>query len=763
MTYKTSLSTIPHVASLSSIKEVNDNHDVQAYLTSSNNSDGSDDDMNFPVVYDNARGKLDKENMILNKVLKEFDVHLGGSSVGRGFRRAARFYLKNKAPSMVKSHMKNWMSDFNCEFTQDLLPTISHCVEEPFYVCDIGVVVSQFYLWKKLLPRVELFYAVKCNPDPAIIKTLAKLGAKFDCASRNEINLVHQLTKELGMERPPEIIFANPCKPRAHIIEAVCKGVRMVTFDNVEEVHKCAAISKKIQLVLRIVTDDTGARCRLSSKYGAPKSRWRVLLEAAKKYGLQVVGVSFHVGSGCRDASRYDLALRDSKELFEMAEREYGFKMHLLDIGGGFPGETHSLWNPIDYIDSVVGFEQLEDVPDDEADDVVQKEGKTLDEVDETECSKPLNFFDDIAEHVSTKIDEIFPPETGVRVIAEPGRYLVAAACTLVASVTSVRDNSLGCSTEPEPISDAAAAKGLDGLTRDEEREIVDHQANPEHSVIDTIVEELQTYSKLYASQNLVQQEVDVWQDKSFAGMLEAPDRIDVLQAKQSHTAEGVTLGLVAECLDEADFQALSRSRSNSILSRSNSFYEPKDGLPTPEEEFVNGVLTLAAAGEAAVSGVVMQAVADCAPYQDDFAYYVNDGVYGAFNNLMFDHGIVRPRVLRNAPGNMNGIVQKRDKNGLTFELKSDTKGREFCNDLFTSTIFGPTCDSIDVISRSVLLPKLEVGDWLYFQNMGAYTCAAASDFNGFTPTKMFYVCSVQPEDMEGFTYERGEEKKDSC
>ena len=66
MTYKTSLSTIPHVASLGSIKEVNDNHDVQAYLNSSNNSDGSDDEMNFPVVYDNARGKLDIENMILN-------------------------------------------------------------------------------------------------------------------------------------------------------------------------------------------------------------------------------------------------------------------------------------------------------------------------------------------------------------------------------------------------------------------------------------------------------------------------------------------------------------------------------------------------------------------------------------------------------------------------------------------------------------------------------------------------------------------------
>jgi hypothetical protein len=68
---------------------------------------------------------------------------------------------------------------------------------------------------------------------------------------------------------------------------------------------------------------------------------------------------------------------------------------------------------------------------------------------------------------------------------------------------------------------------------------------------------------------------------------------------------------------------------------------------------------------------------------------------------------------------------------------------------LFASTVFGPTCDSIDVIARSVLLPKLQIGDWLYFQNMGAYTMAAASSFNGFTPTDIFYVCSVQPEFFE--------------
>ena len=102
----------------------------------------------------------------------------------------------------------------------------------------------------------------------------------------------------------PDIIYANPCKSRLGLLEAVCKGVRMVTFDNEMEIGKCAAISKSIQLVLRIITDDRGSQCRLSSKFGAPRNKWRPLLAAAKEYGLQVIGVSFHVGSGCRDASR---------------------------------------------------------------------------------------------------------------------------------------------------------------------------------------------------------------------------------------------------------------------------------------------------------------------------------------------------------------------------------------------------------------------------------------------------------------------------
>ena len=218
-------------------------------------------------------------------------------------------------------------------------------IEDPFYIVDLGIVTAQLARWREAFPRVVPFYAVKCNPDPAIVRLLMSLGCNFDCASRGEISLVQEISRTLPDDVPkPEIIYANPCKGRGHMIDAVCRGVRMMTFDNVAEVQKCATVSKKIQLIMRIITDDSGSQCRLSSKFGAPPSHWPILLAEAKTYGLEVAGVSFHVGSGCQDATRNKIALRDCK--FEMAKTDYGFNMTILDIGGGFPGETHSLWNP---------------------------------------------------------------------------------------------------------------------------------------------------------------------------------------------------------------------------------------------------------------------------------------------------------------------------------------------------------------------------------------------------------------------------------
>jgi len=668
--------------------------------------------------------------------------------MGQGLRKAARYYIGHHMQN--QPNPEHFELEGASELNEDVL---CNPVEESFYVCDIGVVMSQYWQWKKYFPRVESFYAVKCNPDPLVIKTLAILGSNFDCASRTEYRLVQEVCKDLP--RQPEIIYANPCKSRVHVIEAVCKGVKLTTFDNAAEIKKCAAISNKIQLVLRIITDDRGSQCRLSTKFGAPRQKWRPLLATAKKYGMQVVGVSFHVGSGCRNADRYKAALKDAKEIFDMAEREFGFKMTLLDIGGGFPGETHSTWNPAE----LTIVEDEEGDSDDEEDDGIvgleMNDTAQSDSEPEGEDDRFM-FFTEIADKVRPMLDELFPEESGVRLIAEPGRYFVAAYATLVSSIVSCRDNAVDSTFIPKGIDDKEAAAKIvhDKLAEKtvvSKRGVVfNEEGNPMYG---HIMEEMADYSKLFARQYLAQQESDVYNDPldlykegfdTATDLLGAPT--EEQQTHTMHSVEGMNKSLVTD------------------LSGSKGSF-----------------LTFAAAGEAAVKGVVLQAVADSDPLQDNYAYYINEGCYGGFNNLVFDHATVRARHLKiDASSKEKVAVDQIPSLGLS-KLQRSFSSTNFLgaekdenNALFASTIFGPTCDSIDVVARSVLLPKLNVGDWLYFQNMGAYTSAAASTFNGFTPSQTFNVCSVMPTyftkmaagpesfDKLSATINNEEEKKDS-
>lgn len=384
--------------------------------------------------------------------------------------------------------------------------------------------------------------------------------------------------------------------------------------------------------------------------------------------------------------------------------------------GGGFPGETHSLWNPASEIDE------------DEEEEDIKDEGI---EVAKEEEEDHFMFFTEIAETVAPAVDKYFPPSSGVRVIAEPGRYIAAASATLCCSVVSARSSAYDASFEPSPVDDNEASAAMNDMTRQDAVDVVqggESSLAMDNGIFSQMQEELADYSKLFATQQLNQQEFDVYNDRlnlyeegyETATDLLGPPQEHQLKS-QSHTVEGMTYGLVAASTDmpDADVDA-------------------------------SAMINLAAAGEAAVKGMVLQVVADSSDLQDDYAYYINDGVYGAFNNLMFDHAHVRPRVLRASKAKITSITEEGGFRKLKTAESGSSSDDGLGRDLFASTVFGPTCDSIDVVARSVLLPKLDVGDWMYFQNMGAYTMAAASNFNGFAPSEKFYVCSVMPEYLEG-------------
>jgi len=353
---------------------------------------------------------------------------------------------------------------------------------EAFYIVDLGAVARKYQEWTTHLPRVTPFYAIKCNPSNAIIRVLANLGAGFDCASRTEI----QQVLDAGVDSS-KVIFANPCKMRSHVEFAKSKDVPLMTFDNTHELTKIADIYPDAKLVLRIITDDSQSVCRFSTKFGAPLDTTYGLLSLARSLGLNVVGVSFHVGSGCMSVDSFISAIRSAHHVFQQAQ-EIGFNFSLLDLGGGWPGTN----------DGRISFPA-------------------------------------IADGIRSLIDELFP--ANVDIIAEPGRYFCSESHTLAVNIYA-------------------------------KRTVIDQTTHEKH-----------------------------------------------------------------------------------------------------------------------------------------FLYYINDGVYQSFNCVLYDHYSPTPLILN-----------PRSEEGTEYR----------------STIFGPTCDSMDCIGKDIPFPEMEVGDWFYFKNMGAYTVAACSPFNGF-------------------------------
>jgi len=190
--------------------------------------------------------------------------------------------------------------------------------------------------WTEALPHVKPYYAIKCNSTPEIVRELANLGSNFDCASPAEI----QQVLDLGVE-PERILYANPCKRMEDIRFARKNNVMRTTFDSVCELKKIAAEFPRMKLLLRIRADDPSARCNLGVKYGAEEHEWDTLLFTARMLGLDVIGVSFHVGSFASSSTVFYDAMEKAEKALNLV-REHGYSPHIIDIGGGF-SHTHGL------------------------------------------------------------------------------------------------------------------------------------------------------------------------------------------------------------------------------------------------------------------------------------------------------------------------------------------------------------------------------------------------------------------------------------
>jgi len=206
----------------------------------------------------------------------------------------------------------------------------------PCVVVDLDVVRDNYLGLRRWLPLADVYYAVKANPAPEIVRMLAGLGSNFDVASRGEIDLC--LANGVFAEN---ISFGNTIKKQRDIAYAYEKGVRLYAFDCEAELEKLAESAPGARVFCRILMTCDGAEWPLSRKFGCEIDMARDLLVRARDLGLDPYGVSFHVGSQQTDLNQWDIAVGKAAMLFTALDSA-GIDLRMVNLGGGFPARYRS-------------------------------------------------------------------------------------------------------------------------------------------------------------------------------------------------------------------------------------------------------------------------------------------------------------------------------------------------------------------------------------------------------------------------------------
>ncbi len=260
----------------------------------------------------------------------------------------------------------------------------------PLFILDHNKLRHNYRTFKKNLPRVQCYYAVKANNHQEIIQTLFLEGSSFDVASYNEFMQIYEYIKHFE-EKDQEffiwdkIIFSNTIKDK-ETLRKIKRYRPLVTFDNSDELKKIKTCCDTAGLILRLKVPDTGSQVEMSSKFGAEPGDADSLIRQAHDEGLVIEGLSFHVGSQCTNFDNYTAALAITAEILHDA-RKKGYHLKFIDIGGGFP---------VPYDSQVPEFEKL-------------------------------------ANLINSECQRLFPAD--IEILAEPGRFLAATAATLITEI----------------------------------------------------------------------------------------------------------------------------------------------------------------------------------------------------------------------------------------------------------------------------------------------------------------------------------------
>jgi len=203
----------------------------------------------------------------------------------------------------------------------------------PCLVLDLDVVRENYTAFAKSLPDTRVFYAVKANPAPEILKVLADMGSSFDVASIVETQAVLA-----AGATPDRISYGNTIKKESEIATAFKLGITMFAVDCEAEVEKVARAAPGARVICRIHCDGTGSEWPLSRKFGCEPDYATDILELAHKLGLVAYGISFHVGSQQHNVEAWDRALASAAAIFRSCG-ERGIFLSMVNLGGGFPAK----------------------------------------------------------------------------------------------------------------------------------------------------------------------------------------------------------------------------------------------------------------------------------------------------------------------------------------------------------------------------------------------------------------------------------------
>lgn len=268
--------------------------------------------------------------------------------------------------------------------------------DRPLLIVDENTIKANVIAFNAAMPEIDINYAVKANPDVNVIRTLMKSGTSFEVASLAEIRILEEADYENQREGLipfdfNRVLYSNPVRPEEYVIGALKAGVNWFVVDNIAEIEKVERNDRTANFYIRIIVSNENSTFPLTGKFGVTFDEAEVLIRYCAERKLNLKGVTFHVGSQCPNINNWVNGIKDAKKVFALM-KHYGITPSFLDLGGGYP---------IQHCDPIPTIEEI-----------------------------------------GIKINEEIADLQDFRIVAEPGRYMIATAGHMISRVISINSRS---------------------------------------------------------------------------------------------------------------------------------------------------------------------------------------------------------------------------------------------------------------------------------------------------------------------------------